>query len=228
MKAKILCIEDDPTTQAMIKIALRDYNIIIAPTLTAAEIEISKGGFSALVFDIQLPDGDGISFYSRIKSSQKINNLPVVFLTSYDEISYKLLAFSTGADDFISKPFDPLELNARITSKISKYNRTNEENNIKKIGDIEIDLDRQKVYITTNGSETDLNLTAIEQKILILLSNRAEQVFSREQILNNVWANSHITDRTVDSHIAHLRKKIFNSNMEINTVKNFGYKIINK
>jgi DNA-binding response OmpR family regulator len=225
MKAKILCIEDDPITQTLIKQSLKDFNVAIVSNLEEAEIEISKGGLSAAIFDIHLPDGDGLHFYSRMKEGLHLKNVPAFFLSGNHDISNKLLAFSIGADDFITKPFNPLELNARIMSKISKTKNIIEEKKTKQLGDIEIDLDRQKVYRLSNGNEFDLLLTAIEQKILIFLSSRIEQVFSREQILNNVWTNSHITDRTVDSHVAHLRNKLKDSLVLINTVKNFGYKL---
>jgi DNA-binding response OmpR family regulator len=88
---------------------------------------------------------------------------------------------------------------------------------------VEICFDRQLVVQLVNGNEISLELTAIEQKILIFLSNRMEQVFSRLQILDSVWHNSHIADRTVDSHIAHLRNKLKNTKVYINTSKGLGY-----
>lgn len=229
MREKILCIEDDPTTQIMIKTSLRNFNIVMTNNLHDAEVEINKNTFAAAIFDIKLPDGDGLRFYSRLKQNSKLKDTPVLFLSGQNDISNKLLAFSIGADDFITKPFDSLELNARVLSKINKSQSAIEEKNIRTLGDVEIDLDRQKVSQIDNGKEIDLSLTAIEQKILLLLSSRIEQVFSREQILNNVWANAHITDRTVDSHIAHLRNKLRKTLILINTVKNFGYKLtVNK
>lgn len=229
MRTKILCIEDDLTTQTLIKASLQNFNIVMANNLHDAETEIDKGDFAAAIFDINLPDGDGLRFYSRLKQNSKLKDVPVLFLSGHNDISNKLLAFSMGADDFITKPFDSMELNARVLSKINKSLSTIEEKNTRILGDVEIDLDRQKVSRIENGNEVDLSLTAIEQKILILLSSRIEQVFSREQILNSVWANAHITDRTVDSHIAHLRSKLKETLILINTVKNFGYKLtINK
>jgi two-component system phosphate regulon response regulator PhoB len=225
MKEKILCIEDDLTTQTTIKFSLDNYSVIIANNLHDAECAITKGGFIAAIFDVQLPDGNSLNFFSQSKKNTNLKNIPIIFISESDDISQKLLAFSIGADDFITKPFNPLELNARITSKIIKFTKSTTERNTRLLGDIEIDLDRQKISQIINGDETDLLLTAIEQKILIFLSSRIEQVFSRDQILNNVWSNAHITDRTVDSHIAHLRNKIKSSLVMINTVKNFGYKI---
>jgi DNA-binding response OmpR family regulator len=228
MKDKILCLDDDPTTQTIIKIALQNYSIIVVSNLKEAEEELNKSIFSAAILDVELPDGDGIHFYSRLKQTSQLNNIPVLFISGHEEITNKLLAFSIGADDYISKPFNPLELNARVTSKIMKNLSTNIKNKVRTLGDLEIDLDRQKVSRLENGNEIDLYLTTREQKILIYLSSRIEQVFSRDQILNNVWADYHIADRTVDSHIAHLRKKVQDTFVSIQTVKNCGYKLVLK
>ena len=225
MKNKILCIEDDKTTQQIVKHALADYNVIMASTLLEAEDKIKGSELSAAIFDIKLPDGDGIHLYSRLRQLTQLKNIPVIFLSGNDDLSNKLLAFSIGADDFISKPFDPLELSARITSRINKNYISDTERKTRQLSDLMIDLDRQKVLLLKDNTEIDLQLTAIEQRILILLSSRKEQVFSREQILNHVWKDAHVFDRTVDSHIAHIRNKIKNTGVKIATVKNFGYKL---
>jgi DNA-binding response OmpR family regulator len=225
MKNKILCIEDDKISQTLIKLSLKEFNVVIASNLKEAESEMRNSDFSLALFDIQLPDGDGIHFYSQFKKDTNLEKIPVIFISGNGQISNKLLAFSLGADDFITKPFDPLELNARVESKILKAISKKDEKKIKTLGDVQIDFDRQKVFYTNNGNEIDLNLTSKEQKMLSFISNRIEQVFSREQILNNVWANTHITDRTVDSHMAHLRSKLQNTQIDIKTVKNFGYKL---
>lgn len=226
MKNKILCIEDDKTTQQIVKHALSDYNVIMASTLIEAEDKIKESELAAAIFDIKLPDGDGIHLYSRLRQLTQLKNIPVIFLSGNDDLSNKLLAFSIGADDFISKPFDPLELSARITSRINKTHALESERKTRQLGDVLIDQDRQKVFLIKENNEIDLQLTAIEQRILILLSSRKEQVFSRDQILNYVWKDAHVFDRTVDSHIAHIRKKMKGSRLTISTVKNFGYKLI--
>ncbi len=228
MKSKILSVEDDLTIQALIEQSLTDYNVVSAGSLKDADHELSKNIFDAILLDIELPDGDGLKYYTKISNDPKFKKIPTLFLSARNEISNKLMAFSLGADDFISKPFDPLELRARISSKIKKMHSDVEEKKTKKVGDLEIDFDRQKVFQIKNGKETDLSLTAIEIKILTMLSKRNEQVFSREQILSSVWGDTHITDRTVDSHIAHLRTKIADSTVIVDTVKNFGYRVILK
>jgi DNA-binding response OmpR family regulator len=228
VRMKVLCIEDDPTIQTLVTQSLRDFNIIQALTLKNAEVLLERNSFDAILLDIELPDGDGLKYYTKLSQDLKYRKIPTLILTGHNDISNKLMAFSVGVDDFISKPFDPLELSARLSSKIKKAQSEIEEKKLRKIGDLEIDFDRQKVFHIKDGKEIDLQLTSIEIKILSLLTRRVEQVFSREQILNNVWGDTNITDRTVDSHIAHLRNKIVGSNVKIDTAKNFGYSLVIK
>lgn len=228
MKHRILCIEDDLTIQTLIEQSLKEFMVVTVVSLKAAEIELSKSVFDAILLDIELPDGDGLRFFTKLTHEQKFKKVPTLILSGHGEISNKLMAFSIGVDDFITKPFDPLELNARLSSKIKKEQLDVDAKKMRKVGDLEIDFDRQRVFQIVKGKEKDLSLTAIEIKILTMLSRRPEQVFSREQILNSVWGETAITDRTVDSHIAHLRVKISESSVMVDTVKNFGYRIVFK
>lgn len=226
MPFKILSIEDDLTIQALIEQSLKDCDIVTSANLHDAEKELSKTIFDAVLIDIELPDGDGLKFYTRMIHDKNLKEIPTLFISSHDDISNKLIAFSFGAEDFITKPFNPLELNARVSSKIKKKQNELDDKKIRKVGDLKIDFNRQNVFQNIKGKENSLDLTSIEFKILTLLTNRSEQIYSREQILDSVWGNTAITDRTVDSHIAHLRTKISNSSVIIETVKNFGYRFI--
>lgn len=228
MRFRILSIDDDPTVQTLLKESLREHFVISAYNLKEALMELPKTSFDAIILDIELPDGDGLRFYTEISQNEKYSQIPTLFLSGHNEISNKLMAFTLGADDFLSKPFDPLELNARIISKIKKHIQIVEDKKIQKIGDIEIDFDRQKAFQNKNGKQFDLSLTTIELKILACLSRRLEQVYTREQIISLAWGETHISDRTVDSHIAHLRTKVKNSEVQIDTVKSFGYRAILK
>ena len=226
MRSKILCLEDDATIQALVKESLREFHVVCVSRVQDAEVEIAKTEFEALLLDIELPDGDGLKFYSRISQDQKLSRIPAVFITGNSEIANKIMAFSVGAEDYITKPFDPRELSARLNSKIRKNRADQTSKQLRHVGDLEIDFDRQRVVHLRDGGEKVLELTGIEMRILALFSKRLEQVFSREQILNSVWGETHITDRTVDSHIAHLRTKIAGSLVSIETVKNLGYRAI--
>lgn len=225
MRSKVLCIEDDLTIQALVKASLPEYDVISARTIKDAALAMRQNQFSALVVDIQLPDGDGLRFIGELAQASETNGVPAIVLSHHDVISNKVMAFSLGAEDFIGKPFDPIELRARVTAKIRRREQEREHVNIRRIGDVVIDLDRQKCVQTIGALESDLGLTGLELKILLLLTRRVEQVYSREQIIEGVWGQTHISDRTVDSHIAHLRQKLKSTRVTLETVKNIGYRV---
>jgi DNA-binding response OmpR family regulator len=224
MKNKILCIEDNPTIQTLVQLSLQEYDVTCAASLHEAETQLLSHTYAALLIDIQLPDGDGLRFLAQLSQKPHFKNIPILIFSNYSEISNKVAAFTLGADDFIAKPFDPIELNIRITAKIRKKNSESEQQKTRSLGDLLIDFDRQKVFLLNSSQELDLELTSIEIKILALLTKRLEQVYSREQILQSVWGSTSISDRTIDSHVAHLRQKIKNSQLQIETAKSFGYR----
>jgi DNA-binding response OmpR family regulator len=228
MKDYVLCVEDDLTIQALVSGSLKEHNVICVRTIKEAESALNETSFSALLVDIQLPDGDGLRFLTQVTQSEKYCNIPVLIMSDHAEISNKVMAFTFGAEDFIPKPFDPIELHARVNSKIKKRQLETQATQTKKVGNILIDLDRQKAFVLEGSKERDLQLTGIELKILTLLTKRMEQVYSREQMLNHVWGETFVSDRTVDSHIAHLRQKIENTEVVVETVKSFGYRAVIK
>ncbi len=224
MKKHILCIEDDDAIQTLVEVSLTEYLVHKAKSLKEAEKELNQYSFSALIMDIELPDGDGLRFLSQIMQQEKYKKIPVLVLSHHVEISNKVMAFSVGAEDFIGKPFDPIELNVRLTAKIKRRDAEQDEQKVRKIADVLLDFDRQKSFQVVGFKEVDLNLTSIELKIFSTLTKRLEQVYSRDQLMNLVWGETFISDRTVDSHIAHLRQKIEPTAIVIETSKNFGYR----
>lgn len=220
----VLCVDDDLTMQTLVQESLREYSVCCVDTIAQALKELDRQTFSAVLIDIQLPDGDGLRFLTQISQEKKYKSIPILILSSHAEISNKVMAFTLGAEDFISKPFDPIELKIRVTAKIKRYQNEQGASRLQEAGDIVIDFNRQKAARITNGKENDLNLTAIELKILGLLTRRMEHVYSREQIIDAVWGDTFITDRTVDSHVAHLRTKIEDAQVKIETIKNLGYR----
>lgn len=226
MKNKILCIEDDVTIQTLVEASLNAFEVICVQTLKEAEETLRATEYSAILIDIQLPDGDGLRFLAKLSHDQKFNRIPMLIFSDHSDISNKVMAFTFGADDFIAKPFDPIELNARISAKIKKQILDTENSRNRKLGNVLIDFDRQKAFLVDRAKESDLGLTGIELKILSLLTKRPEQVYSREQIMDQVWGQTFITERTVDSHVAHLRQKIENTKLQIETAKSLGYRAV--
>lgn len=228
MKKRVLCIDDDSTMQTLVEVSLPEFEVVAAYSLKEAQEAIDREEFHALLIDIQLPDGDGLRFLTQISNQERWRHVPILILTHHAEISNKVMAFSFGAEDFLAKPFDPIELNARLSAKVRRYESENEDAQQRHVGDLLIDFNRQKAFQLMGSREKELNLTSIELKILTLLTKRMEQVYSRNQIMDQVWGETFITDRTVDSHIAHLRHKVSDSCVVIETAKNFGYRAILK
>ena len=231
-EGRVLILEDDLASQALIKESLRGYEFFLATDITSAKkiLEHNQGLVDALLIDIHLPDGDGLRFLDEVMRSESFRHIPCLILSADEDISGKVMAFSSGAEDFINKPFDPIELKARVGARIHRFRRQRQEESIHLFGNLKIDFQQQKVFLVTEGEggasglmPRNLDLTVKELQLLSLLVHRPETVFSREQILNSVWKGIAITDRTIDSHIARLRKKISASKVEIETLKGIGY-----
>ncbi len=228
MKDKVLCLEDDLTIQTLVEASLPDFDVVSVKTIKEAEKILATSAFCALLIDIQLPDGDGLRFLASLSQKDGTKKIPVLILSDHAAIANKVMAFSFGAEDFIAKPFDPLELNARVSAKVRRSQGEKQGDRHRKLGDLLLDFDRQLAtrQDVKNLQEENLNLTSIELKILSLLTRRLEQVFSRDQIMSHVWGETFISDRTVDSHIAHLRQKIAKTQVQVETAKNFGYRAV--
>lgn len=222
---EILVVEDSPEIKILLESSLNEYALHFCTTLKEAREVVAHHTFQLIMLDIGLPDGDGLKFLAELSTIPQTKNVPVMILSSKTETSNKIMAFSVGAEDFISKPFDPLELQARVAAKLKKMDRAQSRAEMVRIGDLSIDFIKQKAVL---NNET-LDLTTLEFKLLSYFARAPERVFSREQLLNEVWGSDvNITDRTVDTHIGHLRKKIANSNMKIETVVGSGYRMVAK
>lgn len=224
----ILCIEDNAEIQILVEAALDSHRVTLAPTLGEAKIRLSKQKFDLVILDLELPDGDGMKFLTSLNSNDQA---PAVFiLTGKTETANKVIAFSLGVDDFISKPFDPLELRARVNAKLKKSSVASDQQAVLKLKDLTIDVEKQRVSITTvsakSAAET-VGLTSLEFRLLLTFARSPDRVFSRAQLLDKVWGSDiAVTDRTVDTHVGHLRKKISASSVKIETVLNEGYRLL--
>jgi DNA-binding response OmpR family regulator len=177
------------------------------------------------LLDIELPDGNGINYCSELNSSYP--NIPIFILTSHSQLSDKVLGFSAGADDYITKPFEILELKARIESRLKKIQIRKETNLILKWKEIEIDKNKQIVKVFEKHDSYEVNLTALEFKLLCYLAEKPGFVFPRDKVLNDIWGTDvYIYPRSVDTHISKLRKKLGSVSEIIESVHGSGYKFI--
>lgn len=217
----ILCIDDDLVIQTMVIESLRSFNVKAVDNLKSANEILDKEKFDAILLDIQLKDEDGLRILERVsKKDGFFKNTVLFILSSHKDISKKMMAFTLGADDFVTKPFDPLELEIRLNARLKKLT---DPTDFRNVGNLLIDFQKQKVFVQNESTKTEINLTAIELKILSYLTAHLDRVYSRQQIIDEVWNGQSITERTVDSHIAHLRKKISDSSLIIQTSNSLGY-----
>lgn len=222
----VLCIEDNAEIRILVEASLPNQQVAFAKTLAEAFECLARRTFDLLILDLELPDGDGLKFLTKLVQPSGALETPVFILTSKAESANQVIAFSLGAEDFIAKPFDPLILRARVEAKLRKLETSRGQTELLRVKDLTIDIPKQRVSITKNAQVIPVELTSIEFKLLLTLARAPERVFSRNALLDEVWGSSvSITDRTVDTHIAHLRKKIVASVLRIETVINEGYRL---
>ncbi len=221
---KILVIDDDQDILALVKHTLsREFEVTFAEYIADAEALISRNEFDLIVLDEILPDGLGSELCQRIKNTTGKEALPVIMLTQRKELKDKLNAFDAGADDYISKPFEPLELLARVHARLRVINGSTSSTLERE--DLKLEVTAQSLHLVSeSGTEEEVALTPIEFKILYHLAKEEGVVRSRSELLETVWGkNQNVIDRTVDQHVSKLRKKIENSRLTVKSLHKKGY-----
>ena len=223
---KIFVLEDDSAIGMGLSYSLENegYTVTLAKTVSDALNIIEKETFSLYILDLTLPDGSGYVVCKKIKEK---GDLPVIFLTAYDDEVNVVMGFELGADDYISKPFRLKELLVRIKSVLRRYNKDSADGIIK-IKELTINTNEAKVY--KNG--TEIILTAMEYRLLLILLNNRGTVLSRAKLLENIWDidSAFVEDNTLTVYIKRLRDKIeedIANPVYIKTVRGLGYVIEN-
>ncbi len=217
-----MVVEDAPEYAQLITSALRaeGAEISSASTLADARVRLLATPPDVVILDLTLPDGDGLDLCQEIRTK---TDAYVLMLTGRDDEVDKLIGFRLGADDYMTKPFSPRELAARVAALLNRSRRGAAEERSKRVvvGDLIIDLDTR--LVTVDGTSADL--TKIEFDLLEALSDRSGSVLSRSQLLLAVWGADYVgDDHVVDVHIANLRKKIdTGSPSRVRTVRGVGY-----
>ena len=215
---KILIIEDDATIKSGLKYCLEYENFEVAEAIGLDSLN-KLDNVSLILLDVNLPDINGFDLFKKIK---EMKNIPIIFLTANDLEPSIVMGLDMGADDYVTKPFKTRELISRIKNVL----RRNNNFDVIKIKNIVIDLKQAKVF--KNG--VDVNLTALEYKILLTLALNPNQVFTREKILADIWDvnEEYVYDNTLTVYIKRIREKIEDDVTNpkiILTVRGIGYKI---
>lgn len=230
---KILVVDDDKEiARALQKILiLEGYEVLIAYDGLEALDTLVSNDIHLILLDVMMPKLDGLSTTMKIRESK---NIPIIILSAKSEDTDKILGLSMGADDYITKPYNPLEVLARVRSQLRRYTMlgsvSNMDNMKKKSSQLTVGgltLDTETKQLTVDGGE--VRLTATELSILKLLMENPGVVFSAERIYSTVWEeDAYAVENTVMVHIRHIREKIEVTPKEpkyLKVVWGIGYKI---
>jgi len=220
----ILLVDDELSILQLSRMYLEreGYRIESVMDGEAALESVDRNHPSLVVLDIMLPKFDGLEVLRRLRASQ--TDTAILMLTARDEDIDKILGLELGADDYLTKPFNPRELVARVKAILRRGERKDAaESKPVRIGDLSIDPARREA----RASSRTLDLRTQEFDLLLTLAEHRGLVLSREQILQKAWGfDFYGQTRTVDVHIAHLRKKLEGSAVKIETVTGVGYKLV--
>lgn len=224
--ARLLLVDDCEDTRRLVRHTLcqsPEVNLDEAKTSSEALDHLTKYKYDLILLDISLPDGDGLSLFSKIKTLATCVGVPVIFLTSMDDITTKVTAFSLDADDFIVKPFNLLELRARVEARLRRQLSSRSASEEYVVGPFVFEMATLRLFNSELGKYLDL--TSREFKILLQLSRRPFWIFSREQIIQAVWSDQvHVSERTIDTHVCLIRKKLGQWAGAIESVLGEGYR----
>ena len=217
MANRILVVEDDTAISELICMNLEVTGYEVVPVLDGNEVEGTlekEEDFDLALLDIMLPGKDGFELLGVMKKY----GIPVIYITAKADVNSKIKGLRSGAEDYIVKPFEVLELLVRVEKVLE---RTGKQKEIIQVKDLEIHLSEHKV--TRNGQT--VSLKPMEYDLLVLLAKNKNVAFTREQMLNEVWGSNYLGEtRTIDVHIGQLRRKLDLSDV-IKTIPKIGYRL---
>ncbi len=221
-KAKILMIDDEDDLALLLKsfLSKQGYQFFHARSAEAGLTAVRKHKPDLILLDIVLPEMDGLEM---IRILRRENWAPVIFLSSKAQEVDRVLGLRLGADDYLTKPFSLPELEARIQAVLSRTRGARDGSHIR-VGGLEVDLERHEVRVDGRYRE----LAPREFQLLRLLIEADGKVISREAVLEKLWgleAGFEVSSRTVDQHVARLRRKLLSEKNRVVTIKNSGYRI---
>ncbi|MPY92763.1 MAG: response regulator [Acidimicrobiia bacterium] len=224
MGTRILTVEDDERIRASVKLALEDEGWVVAESENGEQAldQFNRSPTDVVLIDIMLPGIDG---FEVCRSIRKISDVPIIMVTARNDTHDIVAGLEAGADDYLTKPFAPKELSARIRALLRRVRTTDHATGQLRFGDLEILPDE---CVVTVGN-TQVHLTKTEFRLLVELASSAGRVFSREVLLERVWGYGYFGDgRLVDVHIRRLRTKIEQdpaNPRHVVTVRGLGYKL---
>lgn len=224
-KQRILVVEDEAPIQELLQFNLerKAYRVKVVDSGEKALKSVGKFAPDLILLDIMLPGADGLEVCKRLKGDPKTASIPIIMLTALSEEADIVAGLELGADDYVTKPFSPRVLLARVKAALRRLNGDAQETRSEQINihNLSIDTSRYRVSIDS----ASISLTSTEFKVLHLLAGQPGRVFTRYQIVDAVHGEDYpVTDRSVDVQIVGLRKKLGDAGQYIETVRGIGYR----
>ena len=225
MSQSVLIIEDEPDIRKTIdyNLAKEAFIVLQASSIAEGEEVLANNKIDAIILDLMLPDGSGLTLCRDIKLDPKTKNIPVIILTAKTEEVDRVVGFELGADDYVTKPFSVRELILRVKAILKRgvSSDTVSEDSAYSFGGLRLNIDAHQIFI----NDDEVSLTALEFRLLKHLIDRRGRVQTRDQLLEDVWGySSEVTTRTVDTHIKRLREKLGPIGNYIQTIRGVGYR----
>jgi len=224
MSKKILIIEDDKDIIELVRHYLEKENFVLKDSADGfSGLKKAKAeNFDLVILDIMLPEMDGLEVCKELRADPKTSSTPVIMLTAKGEETDKIVGLEIGADDYLTKPFSPRELVARIKALLRRVEKKTEKEKIYRYANLVLDPFKHEVTLNDRAFQ----LTSKEFALLECLLRNKGRVLSRDYLMDQVWGYDYFGGmRTVDVHIRRLREKIPLLSRNIQTVKNLGYKL---
>lgn len=218
---RILVVDDEPNIRELCRLYLEreGYRVDEAANSRDALTRYEAAHPDLIILDLMLPDVDGFETCRQIRAQ---SNVPILMLTARKEDTDKIVGLELGADDYLTKPFNPRELIARVKAILRRYATGQKSGEVLTLDKLRVDLARQEV--TIDGRP--IRLRTKEFALLATLTQNPGIVFSREKLLDLVWGYDYYGEtRTVDVHVNHLREKIAGGGVQIETIRGSGYKM---
>jgi len=223
MSARILVVEDEPAIAESVAYALRRDGFAVTLAQTLAEAEERRADADLVILDLMLPDGSGFEWISEIRGERR--DKPIIVLSSRDGEADRVAALETGADDYVTKPFSPREIVARVRAVLRRSVAQLGPATTGAASAVELDEKARRARV----GESALELTRVEFDLLACLLAGPDRVHTRAELIDRVWGDGFaITDRTIDSHVKALRRKLAEAGADpstIETVRGVGYRV---
>lgn len=222
MSKLIYSVEDDKNIAKIIRLTLskQGYEVETFEDGTSFLDAINKRKPDLILLDLMLPDIDGNELIKKIRDNKFYDDVLIMIISARNNTLDKVDSLDLGADDFLEKPFDLLELISRVNAKF----RRKKDSKIITIGNVSLDTDRLICYVNNN----EINITNAEFKILLTLMQRSDEAVSREELLKILWkTDQNVESRTIDVHINNIRQKLKKEGKRIVSVYGYGYRYLN-